>query len=508
MSNFTKLAWNNLNWTLVQGRVFRIQRRIFKARKEEKMGVVHYLQDKIIHSLDAKLLSVRQAIPVKKDKNAKNVEKKLSITPQEKWKLANSLTLNGQTDISYCLDHLKFKNSQKGRLDLLVIKDKAKQNLVKLALEPEWEAVFESESYGFRSGRCSQDAIEALLISTNLRPKYVLNVNLSNYLDHINQKALLEKLNTSSIIEAQIEAWLDSDILTSFSQSLKSEQVLISLENGQNNIISPLLLNIAFHGLETYLRNWYDNFDYSQQKQQCRNEFDFIRYADQFVILNSNRQVIEEAKIVTENWLNQIGLTLDKEENQIKNTTEGFCFLGFHIILVNRDKKYQCRIHISKMSKQSLLKKTRLIIQKNKAASSYQLINQLTPIIINWANYFQYVDCSKEFQTMDHVIFTQLRAWVFRRKAPSLNRQKLKKKYFPPGKIYIYKGVQHSNNWVLTGQKKLQNGKLVENFLPKLSWIPSKKFIKVKGSASVYDGNFTYWTLRLGKSNFYGITVK
>jgi RNA-directed DNA polymerase len=61
--------------------------------------------------------------------------------------------------------------------------DRAMQALVKLALEPEWEAKFEANSYGFRPGRCVHDAIEAVFNTICLKPKYVLDADIEKCFD-------------------------------------------------------------------------------------------------------------------------------------------------------------------------------------------------------------------------------------------------------------------------------------------------------------------------------------
>lgn len=512
MSNlYNELAWNKIDWALVQQRVSRIQRRIYKARKEEKKGIVQFLQRKLIHSLDAKLISVRQVTTLNKGKNTKGVDDKLYTTPQEKWKLANSLTLNGKADIIRRTYIPKPGKTEMRPLGIPTIRDRAKQNLVKLALEPEWEAIFESGSYGFRPGRSCQDAIENIFTSTRSKPKYILDADISKCFDQINHDELLRKLDTIPLIENQIKAWLKAEIMTSFAKRQKSEIITPDRGTPQGGVISPLLANIALHGLGTYLKEWYVNSVYSNKRQgkvQRAKELGFVRYADDFVIITPYENSIEVIQNLTENWLNQIGLTLSKEKTRIRKTTEGFEFLGFHIVLSKRNGKYRCRIHISRQSKKNLLIKTRSIIQQNKSASAYELIKKLAPIIIGWGNYFQYSECSKEFQNIDHRLFGQLRAWVFRRKAPSLNRTKLKEKYFPSGKTYVYHGTNHQDNWVLCGKKKTKNGKISEAYLPKLSWISSKKFVKVKGDASIYDGNHIYWSARLSKYSFYSTRAK
>ena len=73
---------------------------------------------------------------------------------------------------------------------------RAQQTLAKLALEPEWEAHFEPNSYGFRPGRSCHDAIEAIFSSINKKAKYVLDADIAKCFDRINHTALLDKLNT------------------------------------------------------------------------------------------------------------------------------------------------------------------------------------------------------------------------------------------------------------------------------------------------------------------------
>lgn len=495
MSNLHKSAWNEINWTLVQQRTFRIQRRIYKAKREDKKRVVHYLQNKLVHSFDAKLLAVQQVTTLNKGKPTKGIDNELYTTADKKWRLANSLKLNGKADI------IRRVYIQKRPLGIPTIKDRAKQTLVKFALEPEWEAVFEAESYGFRPGRCCQDAVENIFTCVRSTPKYVLNADIVKCFDRINHDELLNKLDSTSIIENQIRAWLKADIMTLYANRQK-EVISPKVGTPQGGAISPLLANIALHGLGDHLKQWYANSAYPnnrQRKEQRAKELGFIRYADDFVIICRQLAALEDAKVITETWLLQMGLTLNETKTQIKRTTEGLVFLGFNIILINRNGKYRCRIHIARSNKSRLLEKIRVIVRTNKASSSYVLIKKLAPVIIGWGNYFQYAECSKEFQRMDHAIYGQLRAWVFRKKAQGMNRQKLKEKYFPSGNTYTYEGKKHEDNWVLTGQTKLKTGLIDKEYLPKLSWISSKKFVKVKGKASIYDGNHIYWSLRLEK---------
>jgi RNA-directed DNA polymerase len=62
--------------------------------------------------------------------------------------------------------------------------DRAAQALAKLALEPEWEARFEPNNYGFRPGRSCHDAAQALWSSLNQKAKYVLDADIAKCFEH------------------------------------------------------------------------------------------------------------------------------------------------------------------------------------------------------------------------------------------------------------------------------------------------------------------------------------
>ena len=92
------------------------------------------------------------------------------------------------------------------------MRDRAEQALVKLALEPEWEARFEPNSYGFRPGRCPQDAIEAIFNHIRLKPKYALDADIEKCFDRIDHQALLAKLKSIPMINRLVSGWLKAGI--------------------------------------------------------------------------------------------------------------------------------------------------------------------------------------------------------------------------------------------------------------------------------------------------------
>lgn len=498
-------TWKEINWPMVNARVLRYQTRIFKAAKEKNKPKVEWLQKKLLNSLDAKLVAVRRVTNLNKGKNTLGVDKKVFVTEHQKIKLVKGLRLDGKAmPIRRVYVTKPAPKYGKRPFGIPTVKDRAKQTLCLLALEPEWEARFEENSYGFRPGRCCQDAIEAIFLSLRNKDgdpehqKYVLYADIEKCFDQINHDYIFQKLETFPLLENQIKAWLEAGILEEFLESYKEDKISNNIMGTpQGGIISPLLSNIALHGMENHIKDWIEtkpSFAKTNKysKSNKRKSITVIRYADDFVIIHKNKGIVEEAKEEIEKWLWEgPRLKLSDPKTYIRDTNQGFNFLGFSIITVAKGNMPRIKIYPSKDSQKRLLEKVRLIIQNNRSASSYNLINLLSPIIIGWGNYFKYSECTTTFNKLSHLIFQKLRAWVFRRDTRN-GRKKVKLRYFPENKTYKFGNSEHKDNWVLNGKQIDEKGILRTNYLPHLSWIKSDKWVKTKGTSSPFDGANLY----------------
>jgi len=489
-----------------------MQHRIFRAKRHGLNKTVVGLQIKLIKSIDAKLIAVLQVTTYNKGRKTAGIDKQIITTAEMKLNMALKLDLDGKAKPIRRVWIPKPGKTEKRPLGIPTIMDRAKQQLALLALEPEWEAVFEPNSYGFRKGRSCHDAIEAIFLNLrHQRPKYVFDADIRKCFDRIDHNALLRKLNTFPIMERQVEAWLKAGIMEGYSRNPKDHDVTPENEMGtpQGGVISPLLANIALHGLEEHLKEFCANkidtkiFNTKTRGADRRAKAcGVIRYADDFVVIHENKQVVELCITEVKRWLSNMGLEISEEKSKLRDTREGFQFLGFEIILIRRgrDKRHPYKVKIvgAKPNWLRFLEKVRKVIQSSKAFSSYDLIKMLRPICIGWANYYRYSECKDLFNKLDHMIFGMLRAWVFRRDTRN-GRLKVKQKYFPQGCTYVYQGRSYTDNWILTGQIKKKNGMIDNTFLPRLSWTKSEKHVKILGNKSPYDGDNIYWAKRLEK---------
>jgi RNA-directed DNA polymerase len=515
MSNFIQLnlAWKTIKWPLVKDRIRRVQRRIYKARRNGNIDKAHWLQKLLINSFDAKLLAVQQVTTLNQGKKTAGVDGIRGLTDKQKIALARSLRLDGKASSIRRVWISKPGKTEKRPLGIPTIRDRAKQALAKYALEPEWEAVFEPNSYGFRPARSAHDAIEAIFLGLRHGvPKWIFDADIRKCFDRIDHDALISKLNTFPEMEEQILAWLKADIMAGYAKNPKDIQ-LSTRGTPQGGIVSPLLANIALHGLENHLKNFVTNLPSprigaNRGKAAKQKALTIVRYADDFVLIHENLAILEACKEETSRWLTGIGLELSKEKSALRDGRKGFRFLGFRIIQVRKNKDYKVKIFPHKENKKVLLDKVGKVIQLNKASSAYKLIRTLRPIIIGWANYYKYCECKTTFHKLTDSIFRCVRAWVFRRDTRN-GRKAIKEKYFPSGKTYTFQGIKHRDNWILVGKTQFRKkGKTQETFLPHIVWVPSEKFVKVKGDASPYNGDYMYWGLRLKKYQTLSVRVK
>jgi len=449
------LNWNEIDWTNVEIHVLKLQMQIYKLSKEGEKEKMWERQRILTKSYYAKLISVRKVTQDNRGRSTPGVDGVTVLNPNERLLLANKLTLNGKASSIKRVFIPKPDTEELRPLGIPTIKDRAKQQLAKLALEPEWEAKFEPNSYGCRPSKSCHDAIGAIYTSINRKPKYVLDVDINKCFDNIDHDQLLKKIDTYPAMKRQIAAWLKAEVLEDGALRRTRGSAPRESESGTfrplrvlcRTVISPLLANIALDGLERMLDEWIKGIlgapqetrgvplknlkgrSLSIKEKQC--SLTVVRYADDIVILHPLLDIILLIREQLEIWLSKLGLTLKKEKTRTchtlysyNNVSPGFNFLGFHILQhpvgkYRRGKKglaFKTIITPSGKNMKNHLEDTKEVLQRVKSTS--KVISEMNPKISGWSQYFKHVVSKKHFSKCDYILGRQLFRWA-RRKHPT-----------------------------------------------------------------------------------------
>jgi RNA-directed DNA polymerase len=480
-------AWQDIPWRPVERAVFKLQKRIYQASQRGDGKAVHTLQRLLWRSWYARLLATRRVTQDNRGKRSAGVDGVKALTPPQRRHLAQRLSLSLKAQPVRRVWIPKAGTMERSPLGIPTMADRAGQALAKLALEPEWEAKFEPNSYGFRPGRSCQDAIEAIHASINQQDKYVLDADIEKCFDRICHHALVTKLHAFPTLRRAVKAWLKAGGMDG--------EALFPTERGapQGGVLSPRLMNVALHGLETAITT-----AFPVSKDGHRWQPRVIRFADDLVVLHRDPQVIAQVKDIAARWLPEVGLALKPGKTRIGHTLYpvegivGFDFLGFHIrqYPVGQSKTgktgqgiplgFKTLIKPSTAGQRHHLRQMHAEVRPRQTSSQEALIQRLNPLIQGWSNYQAAVAAKKTFTRMDTRLFANLRRWA-RRRHPNNSAWWISEKYWHP----------REGQWTFKTTAGLR--------LRHHADTPIRRYTKVTGMRSPYDGDWVYWATRLGR---------
>src|SRR6266700_5806167 len=442
--------WNTIDWHQEEQRVRNLRQRIFRATQAGDGKRVRSLQKLMLRSRANRMVSVRRVAQLNQGKKTPGVDKVLLKTPAARGSMVDHLAHYQLWKAKPARRvYIAKANGKLRPLGIPVMIDRCVQSMVKNALKPSWEARFEGCSYGFRPGRGCHDAIEKIykIARPDKRKKGILDADIQGAFDTISHDALLTTIGRVPGGEL-IKQWLKAGYV--------DKGVFHETEAGtpQGGVISPLLANIALHGMEEALGI----------KHRKRGELDskraVVRYADDFCVFCESQEDAEVVKHILTDWLSKRGLVLSAEKTTIVHLTEGFNFLGFHIRLYRVSNTKTGWKLLTKPSKEAVQKQREKMKQEWEVVRGWKLekiLWKFNPIIRGWANYYRTGTAKETFHKLDD--------WMF------------------------YKEVRH-DNWVF-GNK--QTG----HHLLKYAWFPIERHILVRGTASPDDPALkAYWIKR------------
>jgi len=469
------LGWSAVRWRKVEDDVRRLRQRIFTATQAGDLKRVRNLQKLMLRSRSNTLVSVRRVTEINAGRLTAGVDGQLVLTAGDKASLTDWIDDHQPWQARPVKRVYIPKASGRRRpLGIPVMVDRVLQARVVNALEPEWEARFEPKSYGFRPGRGCQDAIHAIFNTVsgkNPGRVWVLDADLSAAFDRIDHAHLLQELGGFPARE-HVAGWLRAGVV--------EDGRFTATEQGtpQGGVVSPLLLNVALHGMERAAGVRYRRLD-ARGADTVRNSPVLIRYADDLVALCHTRQQAEQVKARLADWLAPRGLTFNEDKTSIVTLNDGFDFLGFNV------RRYHGKLLIkpSKAAIRRIRQRLRTEIRSLRGAPTVEVLARLNPIVRGWAAYYRHVVSSEIFGSLDHYLWKLTYKWA-------RHRHRNKPTKWIINRYFGTFNKSRRDTWVFGDRD-------TGGYLHKFAWTHIVRHQMVTGAASPDDPTLTdYWTTR------------
>jgi RNA-directed DNA polymerase len=474
-------AWEHVDWRCHEEQVRRLRGRIFKAAQDGDWPLARNLQRLMLRSWSNALVSVRRVTQRNTGRGTAGIDGLVALTSQARAEMAVRVHASiGSHRPSPVRRVYVLKASDKSKmrpLGIPVLIDRCHQARVKNALEPEWEARFEPRSYGFRPGRGCQDAIESLF--NTLRGKsgrvWILDADLASAFDKISHEKLLEAVGGFPA-RGMIAAWLKAGIFEAGKGFAPTEE-----GTPQGGIISPLLLNIALHGLEEAAGVRYRT---GTRAGAVRDGCPVLtRYADDLTVCCHSREQAEQVKARLAGWLEPRGLAFNDAKTRVAHLSEGFDFLGFNL------RRYPNGKLLIKPSAKAIKRvRTRLAgeFRALRGTNVAAVLARIVPIVRGWVAYYRTVVSTRVFTALTEYLWKLTYKWACRRH-PNKPRRWIVGRYY--GKFNKFR----NDRWVFGDRD-------TGAYLPKPSWTGIVRHTLVKGGASPDDPALArYWEQRRRK---------
>jgi RNA-directed DNA polymerase len=252
----------------------------------------------------------------------------------------------------------------------------------------------------------------------------------------------------------------------------------------QGGVISPLLMNVALHGMEQAAGVRYHAAGHRDAGSAVPGSPVLIRYADDLLALCHTRQQAEQVKARLAAWLAPRGLAFNEDKTRVVHLDQGVDFLGFNI------RRYHGKLLIkpSKAAVKRVRERLAAEMRTLRGANAQAVLIRLTPIIRGWSAYYRHVVSSSAFNDLDDYMWKLTYKWA-KYRHPHKSKRWITARYF--GAF----NPSRRDRWVFGDRDS-------GAYLLKFAWTKIVRHTLVKGWASPDDPTLAdYWAARQRRSN-------
>ncbi len=463
--------WRDTDWKKVNKYVSKQRFRIFRAESEGDSRKVRDLQRMLIRSPALLKMAIRRVTQTNKGKRTPGIDGFVALSDAQRGKLFVKLSkrnIKKHKPKPVKRIHIPKKNGKTRSLGIPTIIDRVYQEMIRLVLEPQWEARFEATSYGFRPARRTHDALERIFFNVRSgKWTYVFEGDFKACFDTLDHNFILNQIKGFPYIKT-VERFLKAGYI--------DNEQYYPTEKGtpQGGLLSPLLANIALTGLDKCLGIYYTkrNHESDYESFVTHGKYRSVRYADDFLIFAQTKEEINKVYDILEPYLEDRGLILAEDKTSITTIYDGFDFLGFSTRMENNKK---CIIRPSKESVKEAKAKISNIFQMMNGHNVGELISVLNPVIDGIAEYWKPLCSSKIFGEMDTYIWKKSMKFL-KRLHPNKNKGWIVSRYY----LTPHNNPQNKGKWTLTDP-------ISGNQLRKMRWTNIERHVMIKNNYSPLD---------------------
>jgi RNA-directed DNA polymerase len=276
-------------------------------------------------------------------------------------------------------------------LGIPTVLDRLIQQAVYQELGPLFEPGFSASSYGFRPGRSAHHAVKAARSHVAEGLRWVVDIDLARFFDRVNHDILMSRVARKvkdKRVLLLIRRYLQAGLFEGGLVSPRTEGT------PQGGPLSPLLSNILLDDLDKELEH---------------RGHAFCRYADDANVYVRTKRSAERVMSSLVQFLEtRLKLVVNREKSAVDRPWNRQ-FLGYGM-----SNHRTPQIKVGGKALDRLKSKVREAARKGRGRNIKRVIEDLTPIVRGWSNYFKLAEVKKPLEEVDGWLRRKLRCILWR----------------------------------------------------------------------------------------------